>query len=220
MYLIKSFVSEKYLFLLKDIPKDCKIPRENLNDNEKILNNDKKVVEEFNNLKLKPNMPKSSVPVRSLMVPVAGSSKGLNASTISISSEAAGGIPLIAYEDLKKSTNNWDPDTILGKGGFGTVYKGTWKCTKVAVKKIEYKNASSQAYNEQIRQSTTELTCLNMYRHDNILPLYGYSIGGPEPCLVYQFMPGGSLDHRLRVRDLSKVLNWPTRLNIAIGTSR
>lgn len=49
---------------------------------------------------------------------------------------------------------------------------------------------------------------------------YSYSIGGPEPCLVYQYMSGGCLDMRLRVKDDTKVLKWETRLNIAIGTAR
>lgn len=33
-------------------------------------------------------------------------------------------IPRIPYEELQKSTNNWNPVNILGKGGFGTVFKG------------------------------------------------------------------------------------------------
>lgn len=133
---------------------------------------------------------------------------------------SAGAIPQISYEELQRSTNNWDRNVILGRGGFGTVFKGTWKCTQVAIKRIEQRENNPDAYSEQIKQSITELHCLNAYRHDNVLPLYGYSIGGPQPCLVYQYMPGGCLEHRLRVRDVSKVLKWSTRLDIAIGTAR
>jgi len=61
---------------------------------------------------------------------------------------------------------------------------------------------------------------LNAYRHDNVLPLYGYSIGGPQPCLVYQYMSRGCLGQRLRTRDANKALDWAKRLNIAIGTAR
>ncbi|XP_044261243.1 serine/threonine-protein kinase pelle [Tribolium madens] len=132
------------------------------------------------------------------------------------SCETVGAIPQIPYDDLRQSTNDWNPGAILGRGGFGTVFKGVWKCTQVAIKRIEKKDDNP----EQIFQSYTELHCLNAYRHDNILPLYGYSIDGPQHCLVYQYMSGGSLEHRLHIREPSRVLSWPTRLAIAIGTAR
>lgn len=40
----------------------------------------------------------------------------------------------IPFRELEKATNNWNENNILGKGGFGTVYVGEWKETKVAVK--------------------------------------------------------------------------------------
>jgi len=46
-------------------------------------------------------------------------------------------------------------------------------------------------------QSLRELKHLNISRHDNILPLYGYSIHEQKYVLVYQFMLNGSLDDRL-----------------------
>ncbi|XP_023017960.2 serine/threonine-protein kinase pelle [Leptinotarsa decemlineata] len=144
----------------------------------------------------------------------------ITASDISCMVESAGGIPSIPYEELGESTNNWSEYNLLGKGGFGKVFKGTWKYTQVAIKRLENKEDMPGMELEQIKQSITELHCLNSYRHDNILPLYGYSIGGLHPCLVYQYMAGGSLDNRLRIKDNRKVLKWPARLNVAIGTAR
>lgn len=43
-------------------------------------------------------------------------------------SESAGAIPHIPYQELQGATNNWDSNTILGKGGFGTVFKGKHYC--------------------------------------------------------------------------------------------
>lgn len=134
--------------------------------------------------------------------------------------QSAGATPLIPYEDLEVATQNWSTSRVLGQGGFGTVFRGTWKCTQVAIKRLETKLNSKKDLTEQIRQSITELHCLNTYRHDNILPLYGYSIGGPYPCLIYQYMSGGSLDSRIRTNDIRKLLNWPKRLTVAIGTAR
>lgn len=61
---------------------------------------------------------------------------------------------------------------------------------------------------------------LNSYRHDNILPLYGFSLGAEEPCLIYQYLPNGSLEDRLLCRQGSKPLSWFQRHNIATGTAR
>ena len=64
----------------------------------------------------------------------------------------------------------------------------------------------------QLEQSLRELRILNSCRHDNILPLFGFSVGGDEPCLVYQFMPNGSLEDRLLCRVVTVISviyqNW------------
>ena len=71
-----------------------------------------------------------------------------------------------------------------------------------------------------LQQSMGELRILNAIRHDNILPLYGYSLDGTYPCLVYEFMPNGSLEDRLMCRQGTVPLSWKQRLNIARGTAR
>lgn len=45
--------------------------------------------------------------------------------------------PLITYNELEQATNYWDKLNILGKGGFGVVFKGIWKNTAVAIKRLE-----------------------------------------------------------------------------------
>ena len=46
-------------------------------------------------------------------------------------------IPFIPLDELKEATNGWHFSTILGRGGFGVVFKGYWKQTYVAIKKLE-----------------------------------------------------------------------------------
>jgi hypothetical protein len=53
---------------------------------------------------------------------------------------AMSNIPPIDEQELSIATNHWNMVSILEKGGFGTVYKGTWKKTQVAIKRMENVN--------------------------------------------------------------------------------
>lgn len=129
-------------------------------------------------------------------------------------------MPEIDYQELTDATNNWDQNLVLGKGGFGTVFRGYWKHTNVAIKQIDYKGAGGRENAKvQLQQSLNELKHLHKYRHDNILPLYGYCIKGDKPCLVYQLMTGGSLEQRLNTNKFQP-LTWRQRIDICTGTAR
>lgn len=43
----------------------------------------------------------------------------------------------IPYRELQLATDDFGEDKIIGSGGFGTVYKGTWKGTQVAIKRLK-----------------------------------------------------------------------------------
>lgn len=143
----------------------------------------------------------------------------LDISEISSIAESVGILPVITFKELEIATNGWNHSTILGRGGFGTVYRGTWKNTSVAIKRTK-NSETDENHSVQIQQILGELKMLNSYRHDNILPLYGFSMDGEDPCLIYQFMPNGSLEDRLLCRQNTKSLSWQQRLNIATGTAR
>ncbi|VVC27834.1 Protein kinase, ATP binding site,Protein kinase domain,Serine/threonine-protein kinase, active site,Death [Cinara cedri] len=141
----------------------------------------------------------------------------------SIISSVEACLPLITYNELEKATNYWNKENILGKGGFGIVFKGMWKNTLVAIKRLEDQKGEAKQFNileAQRQQSEKELKYLNSCRHDNILSLYGFSIGGEKPCLVYQYMVNGSLEDRLQCRGGTEPLTWNIRFKIAVGSAR
>lgn len=129
------------------------------------------------------------------------------------------GIPKIDADELSMATQEWDDKRVLGAGTFGTVYHGKWKFTNVAVKRISCRNIErSETARRALRELYVEMKFLNAYRHDYILPLYGYSFDGDSACLVYQLMVGSSLEHRLHIS--KNRLSYRHRLSIAIGIAK
>ncbi|CAD6190724.1 unnamed protein product [Caenorhabditis auriculariae] len=132
----------------------------------------------------------------------------------------------VSYPELEQATNNFSPENVIGKGGYGVVYRGELKGTGgvVAVKRILATGDKSANGNrlqkERLRQSLQELRTLARFRHDNILPIYAYSLEGAEPCLVYQFMANGSLEDRLLCRKGTVPLTWSQKREIALGAAR
>ncbi|XP_076754652.1 serine/threonine-protein kinase pelle [Xylocopa sonorina] len=130
-------------------------------------------------------------------------------------------IPHATFNELTIATNEWNKYNILGRGGFGIVYRGVWKNTDVAIKRIEKRGTDSdESHMLQLQQSLREIKILNACRHENILPLYAYSLDGKIPCLIYQLMQNGSLEDRLLVKQKTPPLSWVQRHEIAKGTAR
>ncbi|KAL6883596.1 hypothetical protein ACP4OV_011010 [Aristida adscensionis] len=128
------------------------------------------------------------------------------------------------FSDLKNSTRNFRPDSLLGEGGFGYVYKGwidvqTLAPSKpgsgmvVAIKKL--KPEGFQGHKEWL----TEVDYLGQLSHQNLVKLIGYCSDGDNRLLVYEFMPKGSLENHLFRRGADP-LPWGIRLKVAIGAAR
>ncbi|XWS75398.1 hypothetical protein CRYUN_Cryun01aG0083300 [Craigia yunnanensis] len=124
-----------------------------------------------------------------------------------------GNLRRFQFRELQIATHNFCSKTILGKGGFGNVYKGILQDgTIVAVKRLKDGNAAGGEI-----QFQTEVEMISLAVHRNLLRLYGFCITPTEKLLVYPYMSNGSVASRLKGKP---VLDWGTRKRIALGAAR
>eukprot|EP00253_Pinus_taeda_P018363 PITA_18363 len=119
------------------------------------------------------------------------------------------------YEVLRQVTHDFDENNMLGKGGFGEVYKGILPDgTDVAVKKLNGRETTRAA-----EDFLTEVKLLTSVRHRNLVRLLGCCTRGHDRLLVYEFMSNNSLNKHL-FGEIRNVLSWENRLNIIVGTAK
>ncbi|XP_047958139.1 putative receptor-like protein kinase At5g39000 [Salvia hispanica] len=122
--------------------------------------------------------------------------------------------------EIQLATRNFDSGLLIGRGGFGKVYKGFIDRgqTTVAVKRL--KSNSRQGALEFL----TEIETLTELRHINLVSLIGYCSELREMILVYEFMISGTLADHLyklgRYNSNHSSLTWKQRLDICVGAAR
>ncbi|XP_045826216.1 receptor-like cytoplasmic kinase 176 [Trifolium pratense] len=128
--------------------------------------------------------------------------------------------------EIRTATRNFRPDSMVGEGGFGSVFKGwidehTLAPTKpgtgfvIAVKRLNQE--SSQGHIEWL----TEINYLGQLRHPNLVKLVGYCLEDDYRILVYEFVTKGSLDnHLFRRASYFQPLSWKIRMKIALDSAK
>ncbi|KAI9125188.1 hypothetical protein K1719_003804 [Acacia pycnantha] len=123
-------------------------------------------------------------------------------------------IQTFTLECIEAATQN--NKTLIGEGGFGSVYRGTLDDGQEVAVKVR-----SATSTQGTREFDTEVNLLSTIRHENLVPLIGYCCEKDQQILVYPFMSNGSLQDRLYGEPAKrKSLDWPTRLSIALGAAR
>ncbi|KAM7506204.1 hypothetical protein LguiB_005108 [Lonicera macranthoides] len=120
---------------------------------------------------------------------------------------------------ILSATHNFDDSKVIGRGGFGKVYKGVLDngAITVAIKRLNH--TSKQGAIEFL----TEIEMLSKCQHFNLISLIGYCDDCAEMILVYEYMNGGTLaDHLFKIErsDNNSALSWVQRLNICIDAAR
>ncbi|KAI9088623.1 hypothetical protein K1719_029737 [Acacia pycnantha] len=115
-----------------------------------------------------------------------------------------------SYSEIKKITDCFKIK--LGKGGYGTVYKGKLPDdTKrlVAVKVLSQLKCTDEEF-------INEVASISRTSHVNIVGFLGYCFQGTKRALVYEFMPNGSLEKFI----YECQLDCQTLFSIAVGVAR
>ncbi|OMP06671.1 hypothetical protein COLO4_07986 [Corchorus olitorius] len=118
--------------------------------------------------------------------------------------------------EIKASTKNFHRDLIIGRGGFGKVFKGRVDDGTIGVAVKRYDNGSSQQGFEEFR---TEVQLLCQLRHPHLVYLVGFCVDQTALILVYEYVSRDSLHHHLHGKDFVP-LDWERRLQICIGADR
>ncbi|KAI9072933.1 hypothetical protein K1719_045115 [Acacia pycnantha] len=119
---------------------------------------------------------------------------------------------MFTSDNLERATNNYSD--MLGSGGFGSVYKGTFSDgTVVAVKVLH------GTFDERMEQQfMAEVGTIGKVRHLNLVRLIGFCIEKNTTALVYEYMSNGSLDKYLFSGN--KVLALEMLQEIAVETAK
>ncbi|CAL9775324.1 unnamed protein product [Musa acuminata subsp. burmannicoides] len=163
---------------------------------------------------------------------LSASSRRVSASSVPLTPGSEGEIlssskpKSFTFSELRTATRNFRPDSLLGEGGFGAVFKGwidehTFAAAKpgtgliIAVKKLNPESFQGH------REWMTEVNYLTQLSHPNLVKLIGYCLEDEQRLLVYEFMPRGSLEnHLFRRSPYYRPLSWSLRMKIALGAGR
>ncbi|CAI0439221.1 unnamed protein product [Linum tenue] len=133
-----------------------------------------------------------------------------------------GQLKRFSLRELQVASDNFSNKNILGRGGFGKVYKGRLADgTLVAVKRLKEERTQGGEL-----QFQTEVEMISMAVHRNLLRLRGFCMTPTERLLVYPYMANGSVASCLRGNLVFTFLyffsplNWPKRRGIALGSAR
>ncbi|XP_039060298.1 putative receptor-like protein kinase At4g00960 [Hibiscus syriacus] len=121
----------------------------------------------------------------------------------------------IDFHAVRAATENFSDANMLGRGGFGPVYKGKLEDGReVAIKRLSVNSGQGT------REFKNEVMLLAKLQHRNLVKLLGFSFEQKERVLIYEFLPNSSLDNFIFDPVKRLLLNWDKRYRIIEGTAK
>ncbi|KAK7339713.1 hypothetical protein VNO77_20394 [Canavalia gladiata] len=118
--------------------------------------------------------------------------------------------------EIKKATNNFSQENLIGSGGFGEVFKGIFDDGSVyAIKRAKLGSTKG------IDQMQNEVRILCQVNHRSLVRLLGCCLELEHPLLIYEYISNGTLFDYLHRHSLGtrEPLKWQHRLKIAHQTA-
>lgn len=117
-------------------------------------------------------------------------------------------------EPLEIEFEEIDLIDVIGVGAFGKVYRAVWREDEVAVKVARTENY--QDASEIVEDVKKEAKLFSIFRHRNIVGLFGACLRPPNLCLVLEYARGGALSRVLsthgRTIPPSVLLDWAIQI--------
>uniref|UniRef100_A0A7N6B5G4 Interleukin-1 receptor-associated kinase 3 n=1 Tax=Anabas testudineus TaxID=64144 RepID=A0A7N6B5G4_ANATE len=126
--------------------------------------------------------------------------------------------PLITFQDVREGTRDFHHEMRISEGHFSDVYRAQMGNKTFVVKLFKQGNATSWRKLWDIFRKEMEIH--HLYQHPNILELLGCFSDEGRYCLVYPYLPSGSLFQRLHHQGQVPPLSWQERLNVIKGIAK
>uniref|UniRef100_A0A7N2MSL0 Uncharacterized protein n=1 Tax=Quercus lobata TaxID=97700 RepID=A0A7N2MSL0_QUELO len=121
----------------------------------------------------------------------------------------------LGFGTIKVATDDFSDANMLGKGGFGVVYKGKLSDGQVIAMKRLSKNSSQGDL-----EFKNKVLLVAKLQHRNLVRLLGFCLEGIERLLICEFVPNGSLDNFIFDPIKCVQLDWERRYKIIGGIAR
>ncbi|KAI9395676.1 hypothetical protein POPTR_004G014636v4 [Populus trichocarpa] len=117
-----------------------------------------------------------------------------------------------SYQELYVATDNFNER--LGRGGFGSVFKGKLgDGTQIAVKRLEKRGQGMSAF-------LAEAEAIGSLHHFNLVRLIGFCAEKSSRLLVFEYLSNGSLDNWIFTNVKKNFLDWQTRKKIILDIAK